>query len=92
MHLSQIKSLEGQSFINDRFMSTTVGSGAFGNSNVNWDLEVGEGVGATYLDILGLASEGELLLNRGLKVTITEIEDTTPKGVVHIKAKVEKAD
>ena len=59
---------------------------------MNWDLEVSEGVGATYLDILGLASEGELLLNRGLKVTITEIEDTTPKGVVNIKAKVEKAD
>ena len=90
--LSQIKSLEGQSFINDKFMSTTVGRGAFGNCDVNWDLEVGEGVGATYLDILGLASEGELLLNRGLKVTITEIEDTTPKGVVNIKAKVEKAD
>lgn len=90
--LSQIKSLEGQSFINDRFMSTTVGSGAFGNCDVNWDLEVSEGVGATYLDILGLASEGELLLNRGLKVTIIEIGDTTPKGVVHIKAKVEKAD
>ncbi len=90
--LSQIKSLEGQSFINDKFMSTTVGRGAFGNCDVNWDFEVGEGVGATYLDILGLASEGELLLNRGLKVTITEIEDTTPKGVVHIKAKVEKAD
>lgn len=90
--LSQIKSLEGQSFINDRFMSTTVGDGAFGNSNVNWDLEVSEGVGATYLDILGLASEGELLLNRGLKVTITEIDNTTPNGIVHIKAKVEKAD
>lgn len=90
--LSQIKSLEGQSFINDRFISTTVGSGAFGNCDVNWDLEVSEGVGATYLDILGLASEGELLLNRGLKVTIIEIGDTTPKGVVHIKAKVEKAD
>lgn len=90
--LSQIKSLEGQSFINDRFMSTTVGSGAFGNCTVNWDLEVGKGVGATYLDIFGLASEGELLLNRGLKVTITEIENTTPNGIVDIKAKVEKAD
>lgn len=88
--LAQIKSLEGQSFINDRFMSTTVGNGAFGNSNVNWDLEVAEGVGATYLDILGLASEGELLLNRGLKITIVEIEDTTPNGIVNIKAKVEK--
>ena len=89
--LSQIKSLEGQSFINDRFMSTTVGDGAFGNCPVNWDLEVCEGVGATYLDILGLASEGELLLNRGLKVTIIEINDAKPNGIVNIKATVEPA-
>ena len=89
--LSQIKSLEGQSFINDRFMSTTVGDEAFGNCPVNWDLEVCEGVGATYLDILGLASEGELLLNRGLKVTIIEINDAKPNGVVHIKATIEPA-
>ena len=90
--LSQIKSLEGQSFINDKFMSTTVGNGAFGNCYVNWDLEIEEGVGATYLDILGLASEAELLLNRGLKITIKEIDDTTPNGIVHIKAKVENPD
>lgn len=89
--LTQIKSFEGQSFINDRFMSTTVSEGAFGNCNVNWDLEICEGVGATYLDIFGLASEGELLLNRGLKITIIEIEDTTPNGIVNIKARISKA-
>lgn len=89
--LAQIKSLEGQSFINDRFMSTTVSEKAFGNCNVNWDLEICDGVGATYLDIFGLASEGELLLNRGLKITIIEIEETTPNGIVNIKARVSKA-
>ena len=91
--LSQIQSLKGQSFINDRFMSTSLfDNQAFGNCPVNWDLEVSEGVGATVLDILGLTREGELLLNRGLKVTIIEIDDTIPNGVVNIKAKVEKAD
>ena len=89
--LSDIKTLEGQSFINDRFMSTAVGVGQ-GERQVNWEFEVSEGVGATYLDTIGLATEREVLLNKDLKITIVEINEPGPGGVVRIKAKVEKAD
>ena len=72
-------------------MSTAVGVGQ-GERQVNWEFEVYEGVGATYLDTIGLATEREVLLNKDLKITIVEINEPGPGSVVRIKAKVEKAD
>lgn len=87
--IAEIKSFKGQSFINDYFVSTTADpQGAF-QCPVTWDLHVCKGVGATYLDIIGLASEGEILLNRNLKYTIIDIDPDFPLKIV---AKVENQD
>ena len=84
---------KGASFINDRFASTTVKEAGvtdiFSVTHVIWNLEVSKGVGAAYVDAIGFNSEGEILLNQGLKYTISDIKVCSGEDLV-ITAKVEK--
>lgn len=94
--INRSKSLIGKSFINEYFMSTTVLSGgsANHNSNVTWDLTVKKGTGAFFIDVVGLSSEGEILLDHNCKITITGIDVGTSygSGFAKIKATVEPAN
>lgn len=73
--LSEISSLNGKSYVNNRFMSTTADSnGTFFGCPIRWDLTVKSGTGAAFLDSIGINREAEFLINRNSKITIEGIE------------------